>query len=156
MQAHPAPSRIRAAALVRSNLARFRPALPIESEIMSPDLAPLALALGRALLGGLFVFGGVIHFFKRDELTPMIPARGVPFPRMTLMAGSAFQAVAGAALMLGLFVPFAALGLIAFTIAASVMLLNFWDMEGPMRETCFNIFLSNIALIGGLLVAAAA
>lgn len=27
-----------------------------------------------------------------------------------------------------------ALGLIAFTIAASVMMTNFWDMEGEARE----------------------
>jgi len=49
----------------------------------------------------------------------------------------------------------ASIGLILFTIVASIMLLNFWDMEGPSRESAMNGFLSNIAIIGGLLLAAA-
>jgi putative oxidoreductase len=44
--------------------------------------------------------------------------------------------------------------LIAFTIVASVMLLNFWDMEGPMRDTAEKMWQTNLAIIGGLLIAA--
>jgi putative oxidoreductase len=56
----------------------------------------------------------------------------------------------------GVLVPFAATGLIIFTIAASIMLLNFWDHEpGPAREGLMNAFYTNIALIGGLLIAMA-
>ena len=40
-----------------------------------------------------------------------------------------------------------------FTIVASIMLLNFWDVEGPAREAVMNGFLSNVAIIGGLLLA---
>lgn len=35
------------------------------------------------------------------------------------------------------------------------MLLNFWDMEGPAREAARNVWQSNLAIIGGLLIAAA-
>jgi putative oxidoreductase len=118
-------------------------------------LSAALVVFGRVLIGGLFVLGGAIHFFKLDPLTQMMAARGVPFPRLALIAGSAFQAMAGAALMAGLFVPTAAVGLIAFTIAASIMFLNFWDMEGTAREGAFNAFMTNVALIGGLLIAAA-
>ena len=122
---------------------------------MSIDVAPLLLALGRLLLGGLFVVGGLHHFFIIPQLTDAIAARGVPFPRIVLIVGSVFQAVAGALLMLGFFVPAAALGLVVFTLLASVMLVNFWSLEGPARETASNVWKSNLAIVGGLLIAAA-
>ena len=122
---------------------------------MSIDVAPLLLALGRLLLGGLFVVGGLHHFFIIPQLTDAIAARGVRFPRIVLIVGSVFQAVAGALLMLGFFVPAAALGLVVFTLLASVMLVNFWSLEGPARETASNVWKSNLAIVGGLLIAAA-
>jgi putative oxidoreductase len=64
------------------------------------------------LLGALFVY-----------------ARGVPFPHLTLYSGSLLQAVCGACLMLGGLIAPAAFGLVVFTIAASVIMANFWDMS---------------------------
>jgi putative oxidoreductase len=88
-------------------------------------------------------------------LTQAIAARGVPFPRLVLLAGSSFQFVGGVLLIVGPWMPAAAFGLIVFTIAASVMLLNFWDMDGPARQNIINVWLSNMAIVGGLLVTAA-
>jgi len=122
---------------------------------MSGDTAAVLIALGRVLLGGLFVVGGVRHFFIVDIITPMIGARGLPMPKLVLYVGSTFQIAAGLLMMLGIWVVPAALGLIAFTIAASVMLLNFWDMDGPARQSALSTCLSNGAIVSGLLVAAA-
>lgn len=122
---------------------------------MPGELAGILLALGRVLLGGLFVVGGVRHFFIVDIITPMIAARGLPKPKLVLYAGSVFQIAAGLLLMLGLWVVPAAFGLIIFTVAASVMLLNFWDMDGPARQSALSTCLSNGAIVGGLLIAAA-
>jgi hypothetical protein len=36
------------------------------------------------------------------------------------------------------------------------MLLNFWDMQGPPREHALTNFQYNVAVVGGLLIAAAA
>jgi putative oxidoreductase len=120
------------------------------------NTADIMVALGRVLLGGLFVAGGIRHFFITDAVVPMIAARGLPMPKAVLYVGSIFQTAAGALLMFGLFVMPVAMGLIVFTLAASVMLLNFWEMEkGPARTSIINVWLSNIAIIGGLLIAAA-
>ncbi|ANL35675.1 DoxX family protein [Rhizobium phaseoli] len=88
-------------------------------------------------------------------ITDAIEARGIPFAKWVLISGSVFQIAAGLLLMLGLFVAAAAFGLIIFTLAASVMLLNFWDMEGTARDSAINSWKSNMAIIGGLLTAAA-
>jgi putative oxidoreductase len=122
---------------------------------MDVEIGRVLLIVGRLLLGGLFVYGGVHHLFTIPAITEAMIARGVPAARLVLLAGSAFQFIAGLLLMIGVFVAPAALGLVVFTVAASIMLLNFWDMEGPAREAAKNVWQSNLAIIGGLLIAAA-
>jgi putative oxidoreductase len=122
---------------------------------MNFEISQVLLILGRVLLGGLFVYGGVRHMFIMPAITQAIAARGVPAPRLVLLVGSAFQFVAGLSLILGMFVAPAALALVLFTVAASVMLLNFWDLEGAPREAAINVWQSNLAIVGGLLITAA-
>jgi putative oxidoreductase len=122
---------------------------------MSNDMAVVAVALGRVLLGGLFVIGGVHHFSALDPLTQVLKGRGLPAPRFCLIVGSIFQTIAGALLIFGQFVQLAALGLVVFTLVASVLMVNFWSLTGQARESLKNVFMSNLAIIGGLLIAAA-
>ena len=119
---------------------------------MSADLIVLA---GKILLGGVFVVAGLRHLMIVPVLATAVAARGVPFPRAAVLAGTGFQIVAGLALVLGFFVTWASLGLILFTIVASFLLVNFWDKEGEERIALSNAFQTNIGLIGGLLLAAA-
>jgi putative oxidoreductase len=116
--------------------------------------ADLIVPAGRILLGGMFVVAGLRHLMIVPVLTMALKARGVPVPRAALLAGTGFQIVAGLALVLGFFATWAALGLVLFTIVASVMLVNFWDKEGEERIAVTNAFQTNIGLIGGLLLAA--
>lgn len=111
--------------------------------------------IGRLLLGSLFVVGGVHHFSILPAITQALAARGVPAAKFVLLSGSAFQISAGLALIFGFYPAWAALGLVAFTVAASVLLVNFWDMEGPGRANAISTWQSNLAIIGGLLVATA-
>ena len=122
---------------------------------ISPDETMVLVAAGRLLLGGLFILGGIGHLFALPTVAGQMAARGVPLPMLALIAGTAFQIVAGVSLMLGLFVPMAALGLILFTIAGSVMLMNFWDMTGEKRTRAIDNWQSNLGVIGGLLIVCA-
>jgi putative oxidoreductase len=65
------------------------------------------------------------------------------------------SAVSGrrACLILGIGRPYAAAALIAFTIAASVTMLDFWRYSGVERLSLRSAFITNIAIVGGLLVA---
>ena len=121
---------------------------------MSPEQAQWVEALARILLGSLFVIGGLHHLPIFGALSGQLAQRGVPLPRVALGLSTAWQIVLGVMLMAGLWVPWAALGLIAFTVIASLLLLNFWAMEGHARSEAQNQFLTNVAVIGGLLLAA--
>lgn len=115
--------------------------------------AVLTLA-GRILLGSLFVIGGLRHFPILDVLAAMVGARGVPFPKAAIIAATLFEIAAGALLILGVFAVPAALGLVAFTVVASIVGANFWDLEGEQRAAMINVWLTNAAVVGGLLMVA--
>ena len=119
------------------------------------ELAPTLVVVGRAMLGFLFVAGGLRHLTIFAAIAKDMAKRGVPLPHVALAIGTAFQIAAGTLLILGIFVVPAALGLVVFTIAATLMMLNFWDMQGETRAWCVNNWLSNIGIVGGLLLAAA-
>lgn len=114
----------------------------------------LIVLVGRILLGGMFVVAGLRHLMIVPVLTTAVQARGLPLPRAIVLAGTGFQIVAGLALVFGIFVTWAAVGLIVFTAVASVMLVNFWDKEGEERIALTNACQTNIGLIGALLLAA--
>ena len=117
-------------------------------------MIPLMHEVGMALLGGVFVWAGVEHFLKFPTVVAQLTERQFPAPRFLLAAGSIVEIVAGLGLATGVARPYAAVTLIAFTIAASVMALNFWRYSGPERQGLRSAFTINIAVVGGLIVAA--
>ena len=119
------------------------------------ELIPLLVTTGRVLLGFLFVAGGLRHVMLFSAIAADMQKMGLPSPRFLLAAGTTFQIVVGTLFALGLFVFPAALALIAFTIVASVMMLPFWSMQGDARTTSMLNWLSNVGIVGGLLLAAA-
>ena len=121
---------------------------------MTHDPSQWIEGLARVLLGSLFVIGGLRHLPVFGALSGQLAQRGVPLPRLALGLSTAWQIALGLLLMAGLWVPWAAAGLIVFTVIASLLLLNFWSMEAHARDGALNQFLTNVAVIGGLLLAA--
>ena len=75
--------------------------------------------------------------------------------RTVLITGSVYEVAFGVLLALSVTVSLAALALVVFTILATVMMVNFWDKPEPERGALFGIFMSNLAIVGGLLGLAA-
>jgi putative oxidoreductase len=123
--------------------------------MMPVEIADVLWIVGRLLLGLYFAAAGIHHFSAIEPLSQAIAARGMPAARVVLLTGSVFQTVCGVALIVGFWPAWAALGLVLFTIAASLLFLNFWSMEGAARDGAVGTWKTNLALIGGLLVAAA-
>jgi putative oxidoreductase len=124
---------------------------------MDPTFANVLVTLGQLLLGALYVWAALNHFGPgAEKIVPILESRGVPMPREALYVASVFELICGACLMLGIAVAPAAIALALFTIVASFVLVNFWDRpEGEMREALKGVFVSNAAIVGGLLLAAA-
>lgn len=123
---------------------------------MTPDANALVLLLGRTLLGGVFIWAGIEHFVAFRPLVGIMAQQRIPRPATLLAIGSVWQTVAGLCLILDVGRAWAALALIVFTIVATLMLLAFWRLDhGPAREEQRRAFLTNVALIGGLILAGA-
>lgn len=120
---------------------------------MDNDVAIYAF-IARLLIGGVFVAGGVEHFFAFKPLVEEARKKNIPMPATFVVVGSCWQIVAGLCLIFNLYRPWPALALLVFTVLASVTLLDFWRAEGPQREGMRHAFTVNIALIGGLILAA--
>jgi putative oxidoreductase len=110
--------------------------------------------LGHVLMGGVFLWVGIGHFLKFGAVTSQLKESGFPAPGPMLAAGSTLEIVAGFCLAIGLARTYAALALLAFTVAASMLALNFWRYDGATRQTMKSGFLINIAVAGGLMLAA--
>ena len=120
---------------------------------MDSTLAAAGAALGYLLMGGIFVFAGLDHFTHFRAVKALVAGRGWRPAGPILAAVSAFQIAAGACLALGPLRPWAALGLAAFTVAASLSFLAFWQADGADRMWMRSEFVINTGLVGGLLLA---
>lgn len=110
--------------------------------------------LGLALIGLFFVWGGLNHFRIFSEVRAMLVDRRWPIPGVILAVSSVWEAIAGAVLASGFYTAWAAGALILFVVLASVTLLDFWNQEGEAHTAALNGFMMNLALIGGLILAA--
>lgn len=110
--------------------------------------------VGLALVGAVFVWAGIDHFLRFREVAATMAELRFPVPRLSLAAGSALEIGAGALLASGTAVPYAAAALAVFTVAATVTMLDFWRRKGEVRKAMRNGFAVNVAVLGGLIVAA--
>ena len=112
------------------------------------DLVQLA---GRLCLALVFFAAGISKIPDWASMVTIVQARGLPQPELLLGVAAALQIVAGAFLLLGWHTRLAALALAGFTIVATVLFHPFWDSPPNRFELDVAIFMSNLAVLGGLL-----
>jgi uncharacterized membrane protein YphA (DoxX/SURF4 family) len=110
-----------------------------------------ALLLARIGLGGLFFIAGVNKLNGGiDGVAGMIGGAGFPAPVAIAWLVAIFEVVAGAAIILGKYVKEAAILLAVFTFIITLI------FHSPMDWAANSMaFLKNMAIMGGLLFAAA-
>ena len=123
---------------------------------MPTDSASTLIFAARLLIGGAFIFAGLRNATNVTALTGLMAGRGVPQARAVLLAGIVLQIVAGVLLITGPWIAIAAAALIVFVVIATPIFHNFWDHQGLDRGNRINGIVSNVALVGGLLLIIAA
>ena len=121
---------------------------------MPTDLPSTALLLGRLLLGGGMFVAGFRNAMAFPVLRGLLAGK-VPMPDVALIISIAALLAGGGLLAIGVLVPLASAALIVFVVVATALFHDFWTLpKGPERVQKVNSFLSNVMLIGGLLIAA--
>jgi len=110
------------------------------------------IVIGRFLLGLYFLQAGLRNFGKIPLHTGILTKRGVPMPREALLLALAVQVLGGLSVALGIFPAIGAVGLILFTLGATLLYHDFWRFSADERMSHFNSAMTNLALIGGFLL----
>jgi len=110
---------------------------------------------GRAVFGGFFIYNGVNHLLKRDELSSYTESKGVPAADAAVVASGLVLVAGGLSIVAGAR-PKLGAGLIAgFLLGVSPVMHAFWkeqDQQQQMND--FVNFGKNMALAGAAMFAA--
>ena len=113
------------------------------------------IIIGRILIGGYFLQAGIRNAMKLELHTGILDTAGVPMPRVALIIGLALQILGGLSVVLGIYPAWGAAALIVFTILANALYHNFTRFSGEERIGHLNSVLTNLGMIGGLLLVVA-
>lgn len=108
--------------------------------------------LGRAILGGYFVYSGVNHFLHRQHISGYAAAKGTPVPNAAVLGTGALLIAGGASILAGAKPRNGLAALIGFLIPTSIVMHNFWEEEGQVQQADMINFSKNMALVGAMLM----
>jgi len=120
-----------------------------------PNDASLLDTAGRLLIVALFLIIGIrnLQKFHVDDHIARLTKFKAPFPRATFWIGQTMEFVACAMILFNWHPEIGVILLIVFTVAASALLLRFWEVDvPPMRIGMQNGMVANLAVVGGLLL----
>ena len=118
----------------------------------TPSDASYLILLARVLLSSPFLYSGVDKCWHWSAAQREVAASGLPWPTLLHLVTVVVQLGGGFSLLLGIEPRLGALLLLLFLIPVTVMYHPFWKRSGADLVTEADHFLSNLAIIGGLLV----
>lgn len=112
--------------------------------------------VGRILFCGVFLRFGVLHLAQTEGSAQYAAFKKVPSARNVVMLTGAAQLIGVAAIILGIWMDLAAVGLAIFTLVAALVMHRFWEETDPQAAQAeMAQFWKNISVAGGALMLAA-
>jgi putative oxidoreductase len=121
-------------------------------DCIAADWGNVFLLVGRLLLAAIFVQGGLGKLTDLAGTAGYFESLGVPLPSIVAPLAGIAEFVGGLAIAIGLGTRYAALVLIAFTIAATLLAHRYWGLPPEAAPGQMIHFMKNLAIIGGFLV----
>lgn len=109
------------------------------------------LLVGRVLFGGLLAFQGLNHFTNIDQLTGYADAKGVPAPRVGVVASGLMLILGGLAIVTGAYAALGAGMVAVFLVVTSPAIHDFWAVEEAQQQSEMTDFIKNGELLGAAL-----
>jgi len=120
--------------------------------VFSSALAGTAFLVSRVLFALVIGYLALGNLLDLESSVGYAKSKGAPLATISVPLGS-FGLVAGAlAVLTGTFPAVGALAVIAFLVPITVIMHDFWTMEGQDRQNEQIHFLKNVGLIGAALV----
>jgi putative oxidoreductase len=109
------------------------------------------LLVGRVLFGGLIAFQGVNHFMNVDQLTGYADAKGVPAPRVGVVASGVMLILGGLSILAGVYATIGAGMVAVFLLVTSPAIHDFWAASEEQAQSEMTDFIKNGELLGAAL-----
>lgn len=101
----------------------------------------------RILIGAMFVLAGIAKITFSEPFIAMMQGANMVFIMPLFLAATVVEISAGLALLVGFRTKWAAIALVAFTAVVSVVIHDFWNMEGAEAQSQIFYFLKNVVII---------
>jgi putative oxidoreductase len=110
--------------------------------------------IGRVLIASLFITAGLLFLRSPDFAfaCTFMSAKGVPYPRVLLIATIVFQLGFGGMILVGWRMRWAAAALLVWIVPATLIFHSFWGLPPSQAPNEMFHFLKNVAVAGGLLL----
>jgi uncharacterized membrane protein YphA (DoxX/SURF4 family) len=122
--------------------------------MVASGLEGVTLLVGRVLFGGVIAFMGLNHFMQTEQMTGYAEYKGLPAPKLSVLASGAVLVAGGFGILVGAFPIASALAVAAFPAISAVAMHDFWAVPEDQQDEMTQ-FLKNVALAGGAVVVAA-
>jgi putative oxidoreductase len=113
------------------------------------------MLVARLLIAPMFLLAGIGKVTDFQGTVGYIGSVALPMPQLLAAAALVLEIVASVLLIIGWKTRWAALALALFTLATALFFHNFWAMPADEQMMQQIIFLKNLAVAGGLLMATA-
>lgn len=110
--------------------------------------------VASAMVGVLFLVSGYGKIGGFESVAGWMAGTGLPIPHVLLALALTLEIVAGALLILGVKVRWAALALAAFLVPTTTIFHAFWAADAAQYQEQLTAFLKNLAILGATLVLA--
>jgi len=118
---------------------------------MNPSTQNFLMLLGRIAMSVIFIVAGIRKAMAIAGTVAYMQKGGVPFAELLVYLVILLEVGGGLALLLGWKARGIAAALAVFVIIATPIFHAFWAVDPTQYVTQLNMFLKNLAIVGGLL-----
>ena len=113
---------------------------------------PFALLIGRLLLGGMYLGSGITNLIELEGKAGYAASKGLPAATVLVPLASLLLLVGGISIATGLRPRLGIAAIALFLIPVTLIMHNFWALDGMQRMSELHSFQSNLGLLGGALM----
>jgi len=130
--------------------------IPLQTDLFTATGSAEVFLLARVLFGGVLAFMGLNHFMNTDDMVGYAQFKGMPAPRLSVLASGGLLVFAGLGIAVGAFPVLSGFALALFLLVSAVLFHDFWSMDDPEeQQNEMTSFLKNVFGAAGALAFAA-
>jgi putative oxidoreductase len=117
-----------------------------------PAVSDVAFLLGRVLFAVVVGYLALGNLLDLESSVGYAQSKGAPLASITVPLGSLGLIAGALAVLVGVYPAVGVLAIVAFLVPITVIMHDFWTMEGQARQNEQIHFLKNVGLIGAALL----